>query len=101
MDPFTYLSVLTSIVLALGIARMDAVDTLLKGWDHFQAQGLIYPITIGLLFLLSILAARTRKTWFHAFYAVFFLVYILAFILAPSDSPSPGRRFMLLTGNSP
>lgn len=66
--------------LAALLPLIDAVDTLLKGWDHFLAQGLIYPVTIAILFVLSAVGAFTDRERFHAFYAVFFLIYILFFI---------------------
>lgn len=66
--------------LAAALPIVDALDTLLKGWDHFLAQGLIYPVTLSLLFVLSLVGAFTSRERFHAFYAVFFLIYILLFI---------------------
>lgn len=67
---------------ALGAALplIDAADTLLKGWDHFLAQGVIYPITILLLFVFSAIAAWTRSERYHKAYAVFFLIYLVVFI---------------------
>ncbi len=67
---------------ALGalLLPLDALDTYLKGWDHFVAQGIIYPITLSLLFVLNLGAAFTRNERYHAFYALFFLVYLLIFI---------------------
>jgi hypothetical protein len=59
---------------------LDAIDTLLKGWDHFVAQGVIYPVTLIVLFGLMVTAARTRQERFQAFFAIFFLAYILVFI---------------------
>lgn len=66
--------------LAAPLPLLDAADTLLKGWEHFQAQGMIYPVTILLLFGLNVLASRTRSERFHAGYAVFFMLYLLFFI---------------------
>jgi hypothetical protein len=59
---------------------IDAVDTLLKGWDHFVAQGPLYVITLSVVFILSVIGIRTERERFHAGYAIFFLAYILAFI---------------------
>ena len=59
---------------------IDALDTLLKGWAHFTAQGPLYALTILLLFALNVAAARIRHERFQAFFAIFFLVYLLAFI---------------------
>jgi hypothetical protein len=59
---------------------LDVLDTFLKGWQHFLDQGVIYPITIGLLFVLMLTAAITSNRRYHAFFACFFFVYILIFI---------------------
>ena len=40
--------------LAALLPPIDALDTLLKGAAHFQAQGPIYAVTIALLFVLFI-----------------------------------------------
>jgi hypothetical protein len=66
--------------LAACLPPIDAVDTLLKGVAHFQAQGPIYVVTLSLLFILCVAAAITRNQRFHAAFSVFFLIYILAFI---------------------
>ena len=66
--------------LAALLPIIDAMDTLLKGWAHFTAQGPLYVLTILLLFILNIVAALVRREGFQAFFAIFFLVYILAFI---------------------
>lgn len=66
--------------LAALLPPLDAVDTLLKGLAHFQAQGPLYVFTLLITFVLSIVGASTRRERFHSFYAVFFLGYILAFI---------------------
>jgi hypothetical protein len=66
--------------LAALLPIIDAMDTLLKGWEHFMAQGPLYIITILLLFALNVAAIRIHRERFHAFFAIFFLVYILAFI---------------------
>ncbi|MBX3064599.1 MAG: hypothetical protein U0528_03955 [Anaerolineae bacterium] len=59
---------------------VDAFDTLLKGWDHFVAQGPIYIITLSLIFVLCVIGARTKDERYHAAFAIFFLVYLLVFI---------------------
>ncbi len=66
--------------LAALLVPIDAVDTLLKGWDHFVAQGPIYVIFLLVALTLTIIASRTRNEKYHRFFAVFFLVYLLAFI---------------------
>jgi hypothetical protein len=54
------------------IAPLDVIDTLLKGWQHFIAQGLFYlPFgsfwTIGCL-----IAAITGSERYHKIWAIFF-----------------------------
>ena len=49
-----------------------ATDTLLKGWAHFQAQGMVYPVSIGVWFVLMVIAALTRSQRYHAAYSIFF-----------------------------
>ena len=66
--------------LATLLAPLDAVDTLLKGYEHFVAQGPIYVVTILLLFILNLIAVFTKNEKYHKFFSVFFLVYILFFI---------------------
>ena len=67
-------------ILAALLPPIDFLDTSLKGWAHLIAQGLIYPISLTVWFLLIIVAAVTRREWFHKFFAVFFLLYLLVFI---------------------
>ena len=66
--------------IAATLPLIDLIDTLLKGAEHFAAQGSFYVVTIGILFALSVTGALTRRTWFHAAFGVFFLLYILVFI---------------------
>jgi hypothetical protein len=66
--------------LAALLPPLDVVDTLLKGYSHFLAQGPLYIITIILIFILNIVAALTKNEKYHKFFAVFFLIYILIFI---------------------
>ena len=58
----------------------NAVDTLLKGTEHFRAQGPLYVVFLAVVPVLMVIAARTPRAGFHAFFAVFFLVYLIAFI---------------------
>jgi hypothetical protein len=67
-------------LLAALLPPLDFIDTALKGRQHLLDQGIIYPITIALLFVLMLVAAKTSNRRYHAFFAVFFLVYILIFI---------------------
>jgi len=69
-----------SFALAALLPPIDALDTLLKGTAHFQAQGPIYVVTIALLFVLCVIGAVTKSERFHAAFAVFFLFYIMLFI---------------------
>lgn len=62
------------------LAPLDMVDTLLKGWDHFAAQGPVYPASMVLVLVLNLIAAWTKNEKYHAFFAVFFAVWLLIFI---------------------
>ena len=62
------------------IFPIDIVDTLLKGMAHFKAQGPLYVTTMGLWFVLCLIAAFTKRRMFHASFAVIFLVYNLLFV---------------------
>jgi hypothetical protein len=68
-------------VLAALLPPLDAVDTLLKGWVHFQAQGVLYPVFLSSIFVLCIIGAIWKNETYHKIFSVFFLIYILAFIL--------------------
>lgn len=59
---------------------VDAVDTLLKGREHFMAQGPLYVVTLSLIFTLNLIASRTSSEGYHRFFALFFLAYLLVFI---------------------
>ncbi len=67
-------------ILGSLLPALDALDTYLKGWQHFLDQGLIYPITLSILLILMVIAASTSRRRYHAFFACFFFVYILVFI---------------------
>jgi hypothetical protein len=66
--------------LAALLPIIDALDTLLKGREHFMAQGSLYILTILLLFILNVVAARIRDERYHTFFVVFFFIYLLGFI---------------------
>jgi len=66
--------------LAALLPPIDLTDTLLKGWAHFQAQGMVYPVSIGVWFELMVIAAVTRSQRYHAAYSIFFFIYLLVFI---------------------
>jgi hypothetical protein len=67
-------------ILAALLPPLDAVDTALKGREHFIAQGPVYVFTISIIFILCVIAALTRRERYHAAFSIFFLIYILAFI---------------------
>lgn len=57
--------------LGAGLPLSDALDTALKGREHFRTQGTIYPVTILLLFAMNVTACRRRNAGLHAFFASF------------------------------
>jgi hypothetical protein len=59
---------------------IDALDTYLKGREHFIAQGSLYVFFLGTIFILMIIASRISRPGYHAFFALFFFLYLLAFI---------------------
>jgi hypothetical protein len=67
-------------LLAALLFPVDAIDTLLKGWDHFLNQGTVYVLTLTLLCGLCLVAAITKNERYHAIFSVFFLFYLLVFI---------------------
>jgi hypothetical protein len=66
--------------LAAVLPPLDFVDTLLKGVPHLLAQGPIYFVTIALITVLAIVAAKTKNQTYHKFFSILFLVYISVFI---------------------
>lgn len=58
----------------------DATDTLLKGWTHFQDQGIIYPVSLLIWFILVVGAVVTDDERYHAAFSIFFLLSLLVFI---------------------
>ena len=66
--------------LAALLPVVDVADTMLKGWNHFLAQGPQYIGMVLLFFVLSLVAAVVKKERFHAVLGIFFLVIILVFI---------------------
>jgi hypothetical protein len=67
--------------LAAILPPLDAADTLLKGFAHFQAQGIIYPIYLSILLLLTVLGVFLESEAYHKFFAIFFLCCLVGFIL--------------------
>jgi hypothetical protein len=62
------------------IFPIDIIDTLLKGMAHFRDQGPAYFITMALWFTLCLIAALTKSTRYHAFFAVIFMIYNLGLL---------------------
>jgi hypothetical protein len=67
-------------VLALTIF-VDLGDTMLKGRDYYSRHAVSYDIRATLYFILSLIAIKFKRPWFHAFFAVFALIYEVGFIL--------------------
>jgi hypothetical protein len=67
-------------VLGALLPPLDLIDTFLKGFEHLAAQGIIYPVTLGLVTSLSVVGAISDNEKYHKFFSVFFFVYMLAFI---------------------
>jgi len=67
-------------VLALMIV-VDLLDTLLKGRGYYSRHAMPYNVRAGIYFVLSLLAIKVKRPWFHAFFAIFVLVYEVGFIL--------------------
>ena len=55
------------------IAPLDIADTLLKGWQHFLAQGPHYLVFIGFWAIGCLIAALTSNERFHKSWAVAFI----------------------------
>jgi hypothetical protein len=66
--------------LAALLPPLDASDTLLKGYEHFKAQGTVYPVFLCIVFALTLTGAIVKREWYHRFFSVFFFAYLLAFI---------------------
>ena len=70
---------------------IDLIDTALKGFEHFRAQGPHYAATMIMWFILCIVAAFTKRRRFHGWFAVIFLIYNLAFagmqLITAQDAP--------------
>jgi hypothetical protein len=67
-------------LLAALLFPVDAIDTLLKGWQHFLNQGPVYVLTLTLFCALCLVAAFTKNERYHAVFSVFFIFNLLAFI---------------------
>jgi hypothetical protein len=67
--------------MAALLMPLDAADTLLKGYAHFQAQGVIYPVSLSTVFALTVLGAIWKNETYHKCFAIIFLLYVVGFIL--------------------
>ncbi len=66
--------------LVLGtVPPVDVVDTLLKGWPHFLAQGPFYLPFIGVWAGGALIAAFTRNERYHAVWAIAFPVEFVSY----------------------
>jgi len=63
----------------------DAIDSLLKGREHFDALGVEYPIRLMMYGLLALVAAVTRNQRFHVIFAIGGLAYQLSWIARRYD----------------
>lgn len=54
---------------------IDLIDTALKGFTHFRAQGPFYLVTMVMWFVLLMIAAFNHRRGYHTFLAVIFLIY--------------------------
>lgn len=63
----------------------DAIDSWLKGRDHFAAFGTEYPIRLCVYLVLAGVAATTTNRRFHASFAAGNLVYQVSWILRSFD----------------
>ena len=59
----------------------DIADGFIKGRDYFSRLGIAFAIRTATYLMLSLLAMRITKPWFHAAFAVFAVVYEVAYIL--------------------
>ena len=85
MAAFEYLSVLISIILALGMTRvLGGVGEMLQARSHRRIYlGPQYFISNALYFAGLTTAAITRNERYHEFYAIFFLVQtiVISFLI--------------------
>lgn len=63
----------------------DAIDTWIKGPAHWQAQGLEYPLRIGVYLVLCTFAAVSASTRFQLAFAALSLAYQVSWILRLYD----------------
>jgi hypothetical protein len=59
----------------------DIADGFIKGRDYFTRLGAAYAIRTATYLVLSLIAIRIRKPWFHAAFAIVAVIYEIAYIL--------------------
>ncbi len=65
-----------------GLALLDMVDSRVKGAEHFQSLGPLYPYRQGIFFLAALLAIRVRDRRFHLGFVILALVAEVWWILS-------------------
>ncbi len=65
------------VLIALMVA--DLMDTLIKGWGHYLGYGIEYSVHIVIAIVMSLIAIRTRKIWFHTVFVCLALAYQIYF----------------------
>jgi len=63
------------------IQLVDFGDTLVKGWAYFRGLGPEYPVRNLAIIVLSIVAMRTRKEWYHGFMVIVLMAYQVLWIM--------------------
>jgi hypothetical protein len=60
---------------------VDPLDTLMKGKDYYSRHAMAYNVRSAAYLLLSLIAIKYKRPWFHAFFVIFATVYEIGFIL--------------------
>jgi hypothetical protein len=63
------------------IQLVDFGDTLVKGWAYFRGLGPEYPARNLAILVLSLVAMRTRKEWYHGFMVLLLIAYQALWIM--------------------
>ncbi len=72
-------------ILALNFSA-DVVDTLLKGFAHFEALGIEYPVRTVMLVALCLVAMVVKSRIFHLVFMAFTFIYQLSWVIRDLDS---------------
>ncbi len=59
----------------------DIIDGFIKGREYFKWLGPVYEFRTGAYLILSLLAIKIKRPWFHATFAVFALICEIVLIL--------------------